>query len=89
MKSIIQDNMNECIVCKTINNLHVHHVMNGPLRKKSTKYGLIVRLCASHHYGVHANQKVDDAFKRVAQEKFEEIYGHEKWMREFHKNYKI
>ena len=33
------------------------------------------------------NSKVDEHLKRVAQQAFEEKYGHERWMKEFGRNY--
>lgn len=67
----------------------VHHIMNGTnLRKKSTKYGLTVHLCPMCHKEVHHNPARAIDLKRIAQLKFEELYGEEKWMEEFHRNYK-
>lgn len=89
-KSIIQDTK-ECFITKSTLNLHKHHIMNGFNRKNSEKYGLWVWLRADWHnmssYGVHFNRELDLKLKRIAQEKFEEIYGHEEWMRIFKRNY--
>ena len=88
--SIITKDLEHCFICGK-NNAEVHHVMFGVNRKKSTKYGLTVGLCVEHHRlgknAPHTNREVDLEFKKFAQRKFEEIYGHEKWMKEFHRNY--
>lgn len=57
------------------------------LPETSDKYGLIVPLCPMHHDMIHTVQTEDIRLKKAAQRKFEMIYSHEKWMKEFHKNY--
>lgn len=92
MKSIIQEDK-ECFVTKSTLNLHKHHIMNGYNRNKSEKYGLWIWLRSDWHiqtdYAAHNNKEFDLTLKRMAQQKFEEIYGKEKWITEFHKNYRI
>ena len=79
-KSIITNDMEHCFICGNPT-VAFHHVINGVAnRKKSDKYGLIVPLCPRHHDEIHQNQK-------LAQKKFEEVYGHEKFMEVFRKNY--
>lgn len=73
-------------------NLHEHHIMHGTAnRKKSEQWGLKVWLRADWHnmadYGVHNNKELDLCLKQIAQRKFEELYGHEMWMKEFERNY--
>ena len=75
--------------------LHKHHFVYGrygAFREKAEHFGLWGYVCnARHHeYGPeapHNNHEVDLHLKMVAQEKFEQIYGREKWMEEFGKNY--
>ena len=91
MKSILQTN-NACWVCGRIQDLHTHEVFFGTAnRKKSIKWGLQVRLCGEHHdlssKGVHFNKALDTQLKKFAQTKFEELYGHEKFMEVFKRNY--
>lgn len=89
MKSILQ-NIKRCWVC---GNPYVeeHHVLYGTSKRKlSEKYGLKVYLCHEHHTGkkgAHFNKVLDTQLKMFAQKKFEEIYGHEKFMEVFKKNY--
>lgn len=79
MKSIIQHEK-ECFVCKTIYNLHRHHIFFGTgNRKLSEKYGMTVWLCARHHNmsnaGIHFNKDLDLKVKQHAQGVFEANLG--------------
>ena len=81
-----------CFFCSMTTGLHLHHVYGGSAnRKKSDKYGCVVWLCGPHHNlskdGVHMNHKRDLILKQYTQRKFEEVYGHEKFMEVFKKNY--
>ena len=90
MDSILQD-CKKCFVTGREDGLHKHHVMNGPFRKKSEKYGLFIWLKPEWHNtssrGIHFDQEFDLKVKRYAQKVFERKYSHELWMKEFHKNY--
>lgn len=91
-KSIVQKDMSRCYVCGTTQGLHTHEVFYGSAnRKKSIQYGCYVRLCGRHHNlsndGVHFNKQLDTSLKRVAQECFEGLHGHDKFMEVFKKNY--
>ena len=91
MKSIIQ-NKKECFVCKTIYNLHNHHIFYGTAnRRLSEKYGLKVWLCGNHHNlsneGVHFNRKLDLYIKKIGQAAFEKTHTREEFMKIFGKNY--
>ena len=81
----------ECLITHSTANLTRHHIFYGPLRKKSEKYGLVVWLQADWHnmadYGVHFNPGLDNRLKQIAQREFERVYGHEKFMAEFGRNY--
>lgn len=91
MKSIIQTEK-ECYVCHTTYNLQVHHIIYGTAnRKQSEKYGLKVCLCQEHHTGntgVHFKRSLDLHLKKLAQEKFNAVYGANKsFLEVFGKNY--
>ena len=99
-KSIIQDySHRQCYLCEYLKgirddnqpNLEEHHIMMGPLRKKSEHYGLKVLLCPYHHRtskeAVHQNAENELFLKIVAQAAFEKKYSHELWMQEFGKNF--
>lgn len=97
-KSIVQKDMTECYLCRKLYNkrneinLHTHEIFFGTAnRKKSIEWHLYVRLCGYHHNqsndGVHYNIIYDLELKRDGQRAFEDLYGHDKFMIEFHKNY--
>lgn len=92
MTSIVQDLDNpRCYVCGKTYGLEEHHCLAGVAnRKLSEKYGLKVWLCHDCHTGkdgAQYNKQKNLELKQVAQEKFEAIHGHEKWMEVFKKNY--
>lgn len=80
----------ECYFSHRTDCLDQHHVMNGAFRSKSDKYGLWVYLHHDVHMYLHHTsdgQQMAVELKRKAQKAFEERYGHDLWMKEFHKNY--
>lgn len=71
-----------------------HHIFNGPFRKKSEKYHLVVLLCHNecHQFGpesVHRNQTIDNIVKQHGQIKAMEENGWttEQFIKQFGKNY--
>ena len=90
--SLITDDMGHCFICGTNQNIQIHHCLHGTAnRKKADKYKLIIPLCIYHHtgsrYAVHQDAVLDLKIKQLAQKKFEEVYGHEKYMEVFGKSY--
>lgn len=90
-KSIIVEDMDHCFSCGSPY-VEVHHVIYGTSnRKLSDKYGLVVPLCHEHHRGqtgVHFNRDLDLHLKKLAQTKFEALYGANTSFKEiFGKNY--
>ena len=90
-KSIIVNCMDNCFVCGSPYT-EIHHVIYGTAnRKLSDKYGLVVPLCHEHHRGqtgVHFNRDFDTSLKKLAQEKFNAVYGANKsFLEVFGKNY--
>ena len=71
--------------------LEKHHIYFGnPLRKLSDKYGCWVWLTSDEHRGnsgPHQDRNTDLLLKRACQEEFEMLYGHEKFMAVFGRNY--
>ncbi len=90
MDSILQDRR-ECYITGSTEGLHRHHVYAGSRRKASDAWGCWVWLRWDWHngadYGVHSSPELDRRLKRECQEKFEELYGHEKFMKVFGKNF--
>ncbi len=92
MKKITLQSEKRCFFCGTTRNLHHHEVFYGTAnREKSIKWGCQVYLCGPHHNlsteGVHFNKKRDLQLKQFAQREFEKLYGHDKFMEVFKKNY--
>ena len=88
-KSIMQKG-ERCFICGRVTGLECHHVLGGPNRKWSEKYGLTVMLCHEHHTGkngVQYDRDRGDALKRLAQIAFEARHSHDEWMKIFRKNY--
>lgn len=78
-KSIIS-NDHTCIICKTSQNLHKHHIYYGTAnRKKSEEHGCWCWLCANHHnmspHGVHQDHDLDLEIKKMCQEILEKDQG--------------
>lgn len=90
MKSIMQDTK-KCYYTSSTSGLHKHHVFGGPNRKNSEKYGCWIWLRYDWHnmsdYGVHFNPPLNESLKKDTQKKFESIWGHEKFIAVFRKNY--
>lgn len=79
-----------CYMTGSVDGLEEHHIFYGPLRRKSELYGLKVWLRHELHRGddgMHFNKELDLILKRMAQQRFEEVYGHQKFMEEFGRNY--
>lgn len=90
LDSILQDRR-ECYITGATEGLHKHHVYAGSRRKVAEQWGCWVWLRWDWHngapYGVHQNPDLDRRLKQECQERFEELYGHEKFMEVFGKNY--
>ena len=90
-KSILQQGDPRCWFCGARTGLERHHVMTGPNRQWSEKYGLWVFCCHYHHTdpkeGAQYNRRKADGLKRLAQIAFEARHSHEEWMEIFRKNY--
>lgn len=79
-----------CLVCRTTQNLELHHVLPGARRRISDELGLTVWLCHNHHtgaQGVHFNKQFMLELKQLAQTIFVEKYGEKVWFERVGKNY--
>ena len=80
-----------CELCGNTFLLQNHHIFFSSLRKKSDKYNECqITLCWNCHLsekGVHQNKELNLKVKRMAQNRMEEIYGREWFLKEFYKNY--
>ena len=89
--------MKKCFLCGrngSTDHLDRHHIFNGPYRKKSEKYRLVVLLChyRCHLYGkyaVHNNPDTALYLKHKGQQYMMKKHGwtEEQFIREFGKNY--
>ena len=94
-KSVITDNLQECIVCGSKKQIEFHHVFFGSAKRKlSDKYKIIAPLCNYHHRGTNGihgkNGKVlDTKLKQHAQRRAMEYYDWDidDFRRIFGKNY--
>jgi hypothetical protein len=93
MDSIIHKHTSYCFMCGANRWLEWHHVFGAALKKKSEKYGLMVRLCHYCHNeppgGVHQNRERRLKLQAFAQKKAMDHYGWsvEDFIKEFYKNY--
>ncbi len=91
MADSIMQSVKECYITGSTQRLHRHHIYPGSRRQASEKWGCWVWLRGDWHnlsdYGVHSNLELDKLLKRSCQERFEELYGHEKFMEVFGKSY--
>lgn len=89
-KSIMQQGDPRCWFCGRRTELERHHVMAGPNRKWSEKYGLWIWLCREHHTGTDGAQydrQKNQSLKRLAQIAFEARHSRAEWMEIFRKSY--
>ena len=72
-------------------NLEKHHIFFGnPKRRLSEEWGCWCWLTTEEHRGtkgVHNNRALDLRLKAECQQEFESLYGHEKFMEVFGRNY--
>ena len=86
-KSILQDEK-KCFISGSTTALDRHHVPGGCRRKAAEKWGCWVWLRHDLHMELHSKSNgMDKMLKRACQERFEELYGHEKFMEVFGKSW--
>ena len=94
-KSIVTNDMENCMVCGVNKYIEYHHVFGGTSKRKiSDEYGLIVPLCKLHHTGtngVHGKNGslLNKRIKQHAQTKAMVYYDWsiEEWIKIMGKNY--
>lgn len=80
MSRSLMSDYRECFICRTIYNLHKHHIFEGVGRRKiSEREGCWVYLCAFHHnlsrYSVHYNKELDNTLKQICQRRWMDENG--------------
>jgi ribosome-binding protein aMBF1 (putative translation factor) len=82
---------NVCELCGKYGPTDKHHVFGNAYRKKSERYGYVVRLCRACHTtgndAVHVNKDRRNYLKRIAQKEYEQTHTREEFIREFGRNY--
>lgn len=78
-ESIIQGDLKgRCYLCGRQGITERHHIIFGPFRQKSEKYGLVVHLCHWCHNeppnGAHHSRETNMHLKRIAQRAAMEKY---------------
>lgn len=85
--SIMQDEK-ECFVTGSKTGLDPHHIYHGCRRKAADEWGCWVWLRHDIHRELHDKDKtLDRMLERACQERFEQLYGHSKFMEVFGKSY--
>ena len=80
----------KCTFCGRLGKMHVHHIFEGSLRKRSERYGMTCLLCYYCHVGdngVHLNENLNRKLKRAAQRKFEKTHTREDFIKLFGRSY--
>lgn len=66
----------------------IHHIFNGPYKKKSEKYGFLVNVHRFCHRKIHDNYSIELKLKVECQEMFENNIGdRDKFIKEFGQSY--
>jgi hypothetical protein len=77
-----------CYITGRTDHLDKHHVYGAANRKLSDIYGCWVWLTHEVHMNAHQRQpEILLQIKRECQERFEELYDHETFMKVFGRNY--
>lgn len=99
--SIFNQDKGNCLMCELLGEYKYHpyterhHVFCGIHRAKCEEWGITAELCLYHHKGdingnseaVHFNSDNDQMLREYAQKRFEEMYSHELFVKEFGKSW--
>lgn len=89
--SVMTNDESHCYICGSSQRIEWHHIFPSGLRKKSTEYGMVVPLCRDCHqgpHGVHSDITKMNWLRAKAQERFEEVYPDEDFLKVFKRNWK-
>ncbi len=81
------DTAERCYLCSRHGRLEVHHCLHGRNRRAADEMGLTVYLCGECHRRLHDKGEHDRELEALAQETYEELYGHGAWMARVGKNF--
>lgn len=86
-KSLLNTESGRCYVCGQYRTTARHEIFGGPNRQQSKALGMWANVCPPCHAKVHANLEAFTYLRAAAQLKFEQEYGHERFMSVFGRNY--
>lgn len=86
MDSIVVDDLEHCACCGT-EATDCHHIYEGPDKRWSEKYLLMIPLCHKCHMKLHDNQEMNTYYKILGQRAFEREHPGIDFKTIFRKNY--
>lgn len=86
MWSIITDDLDVCYECQRKAE-DCHHIFEGPDKRWSQKYGLMIPMCHMCHMELHSNQEMNDWYKKLGQAVFQEKHPDIIFNHIFRRNY--
>ena len=84
--SILQKNR-ECFYCGAVENLDRHEFLSGSNRRNAAYHGLWVYVCRLCHSKIQNNATAMDSGRRMSQAVFEDLHGHDEYMKIFGRSY--
>jgi 5-methylcytosine-specific restriction endonuclease McrA len=86
-KEVLDRDNHQCYICG-YKPVQVHHIFFGAERRFSDKYEeCMVALCIRCHQKAHSDKNFNLELRKMAQERFEDKYSHDRFMRECGRNY--
>ena len=85
-KSAITEDLEHCYLCGC-QAQHLHHVFNGPNRKKSTEDNMFIPVCAKCHERIHADAALRYGLKAIGQKIYEQDHSREQFRWRYGKSY--
>ena len=85
--SILTDNLEQCYFCGKPKD-DLNEIFSGSNRKKSMEWGCVIPLCRECHRIWHREKSIRQKYYDICRNKYVELYGFEKFMKEFKKSYK-
>ncbi len=84
--SILTKDLSKCFLCGKPKN-DIHEIYEGARRIPSMKYGCCIPVCRSCHNHLHNDYNFALPYKQLCQKKFNELYGKDKFIEIFKRNY--
>ena len=84
--SILTNDLEHCIICGK-SPVDIHEIYCGAKRQVSMKNGFCIPLCRTHHILVTNHNASDMYFRQKCQEKYEEMYSRDEFIKLIGRNY--